>query len=221
MPKTEKATLESALRALARPIDYDTLLAKVGQRDRTNIDRHVAACEVEPQHAKLWRRLVCILNTLAPLAINTIGQQAVQFFVADGKYRMQVFALEDQRDGKLLIYLPDTLDAAIKQGVLAAPKKRGEDEPSQFEILAKKGETLALEQLNATNTPNPPAHVKHMIGWNRKALRVTLVTLATPGQVTALESLLALAAQGWSVAAVPPTPVKPAAAKPAPAKAAR
>lgn len=205
MPKNEK-TLESALKALASPIDYDTLLTKVGQRDRTNIDRHVAACEAEPQHAKLWRRLVCALNTLAPLAINTIGQQAVQFFVADGKYRMQVFALEDQRDGKLLIYLPDTLDTAIKAGVLVAPKKRVDDEPAQFDIPAKKGETLAVEQLNATNTPNPPAHVKHMIGWNRKALRVTLITTATPAQVGALESLCALAAQGWVANA--PAPVK-------------
>ena len=43
MPKNEKTTLEVALKALASTVDYDTLLAKVGQRDRTNIDRHVAA----------------------------------------------------------------------------------------------------------------------------------------------------------------------------------
>jgi hypothetical protein len=197
MPKNEKTTLEVALKALASTVDYDTLLAKVGQRDRTNIDRHVAACEADPHHAKIWRRLICTLNTLAPLAINTIGQQAVQFFVADGKYRMQVFALEDQRDGKLLIYLPDALDTAIRSGVLAAPKRRVDGEPAQFELGSKKVESLTIELLNATNTPNPAAHVKHMIGWNRKALRVTLTTTATPAQIAAVETLCALAAQKW------------------------
>ena len=203
MPKNEKATLEVALKTLASTVDYDTLLTKVGQRDRTNIDRHVAACEADPHHARLWRRLVCALNTLAPLAINTIGQQAVQFFVADGKYRMQVFALEDQRDGKLLVYLPDALDTAVRTGVLIAPRRRVEGELVQYELANKKGEFLSLELLNATNTPNPAAHVKHMIGWNRKALRVTLPTNATSAQATALETVCALAAQQWTAYAAP------------------
>jgi len=205
MPKNDKPTLQTALKALANTVDYDDLLAKVGQRDRTNIDRHVAACQEDPQHARLWQRLVCTLNTLAPLAINTIGQQAVQFFIADGKYRMQVFALEDQRDGKLLVYLPDALDSAVRNGVLSAPKRRVDGEVGQYELPAKKTESLAIEPLSAANTPNPPPHVKHMIGWNRKALRVILETSATPAQVSALETLCALAAQQWTVAAAPAT----------------
>ena len=42
--------------------------------------------------------------TLAPHFAKTDGQQRVRFFVPDGQYRMQVFAMEDLRDGVITIY---------------------------------------------------------------------------------------------------------------------
>src|ERR1700712_1080440 len=105
MPKMETATLAGARRALEKRTDLSSFLAKVRLKDRTNIERHLTACDAEgdPRHGVLWRRIACALGTLAPLAIQTIGEHAMQFFVADGKYRMQVFALEDARDGSIHI----------------------------------------------------------------------------------------------------------------------
>src|SRR5687768_8752472 len=94
-------------------VDYESFLARLGVRDRQTIERHVAACETEAtsEHAKLWRRLACLLASLASqpgadtqakdgrtsrqFGVQTAGQKAVQFFAPDGKYRRQIFALED------------------------------------------------------------------------------------------------------------------------------
>ena len=45
------------------------MLAKAGQRDRANVEKHLAALDAEPgsPHAVLWRRLTRALATLAPL----------------------------------------------------------------------------------------------------------------------------------------------------------
>lgn len=199
MPKTETTTvLAAARRSLSQPVDYDEWLAKVGQRDRTNIDRHVTACETESDdnHANLWRTVACALATLAPLPPQTIGQHALMFFVADGKYRMQAFALEDQRDGRLLIYLPDAMKEAIKAGVIQAAKPA--DGPQDYPIGGHKGHVLHIESLDAANTPNPAAHYKNMLGWNRKALLITLPTDASEAQIAATKDLCALAARQWT-----------------------
>ena len=55
---------------------------------------------------------------LAPKAMQTAGQRAVQYFAADGKYRRQVFAMEDLRDGVLAVYMVDVLKEARRAGVL-------------------------------------------------------------------------------------------------------
>src|SRR2546423_9553947 len=90
----------------AAAIDYDHLLERLGTRDRGNITRHLAACEEKSStaHVSLWKRLACLLGALAPHALQTTGHQVVQFFIADGKYRRQSFAMEDHCDGKLVVY---------------------------------------------------------------------------------------------------------------------
>jgi hypothetical protein len=160
--------------------DMETFLTGLAGKDRSNIEKHLAACDAEPDpnHGKLWRRLAVALRRLAPLPVQTVGQHAVQFFIADGKYRMQVFALEDARDGRLIVYLPDILAAAEKAG---APLG-----------------VLKPESLDAANTPNPSPHIKHMLGWNRKAVRLTLPTRASQQQVAAAETLFSIAAGRWA-----------------------
>jgi hypothetical protein len=160
--------------------DIETFLTGLAGKDRSNIEKHLAACDAEPDpaHGKLWRRLAVALRKLAPMPVQTVGQHAVQFFIADGKYRMQVFALEDNRDGRVMIYLPDIVAQAEKAG---APLG-----------------VLKPELLDAANTPNPSPHVKHMLGWNRKAVRITLLTHASAQQVSAVEKLSALAAERWA-----------------------
>ena len=127
--------------------------------------------------------------TLAPHAAKLIGRQTVQFYVADGRYRMQVFALEDLQDGKFTVYCPDVLAEAAEAGLLAPPAHPD----SALHVVARSGEPLHIEQLDG-NSVNPAAHFKDMMGWNRKALRITLPPTPSAAQVEATELLCALAA---------------------------
>ena len=208
----------AAAEAAKRDADMETFFTGVGAKDRSSIEKHLAAVDAQPHpaHGQLWRRLAVSLRKLAPMPVQTVGQHAVQFYIADGKYRMQVFALEDARDGRLRIYLPDVSTEAVKAGLLtkpvapAAPRRaRGVaagptdappaavDHGREYGVKGAKGESLRLESLDANNTPNPAPHVKHMLGWNRKALAITLLTNANSDQVAAAEALCALAAKKW------------------------
>ncbi|HZN65125.1 MAG TPA: hypothetical protein VFB66_07460 [Tepidisphaeraceae bacterium] len=214
----------AAAEAAKREADMEAFFTGVGAKDRSSIEKHLAAVDAQPHpaHGQLWRRLAVSLRKLAPMPVQTVGQHAVQFYIADGKYRMQVFALEDAKDGRLRIYLPDVSADAVKAGLLSkpvapAPARRASsvaagpvggttgtdaaapaaDHGREYGVKGAKGESLRLESLDANNTPNPAPHVKHMLGWNRKALAITLLTNATPDQVSAAESLCALAAKKW------------------------
>lgn len=181
---------------------FDAVLAKTGAKDRTHIQRHLTAADAEPEgaHAALWRRLAEMLAALAPLPVTATGHTAVMFFVPDGKYRMQAFALEDQSDGRITVYLPDVLAEAIKKKIL----KKGV-EPAEFAIVGSLRSTLRAEALDAQNTPEPPVHVKNMLGWNRKSLRVTLPILGTDkARLNALNDLCKLAAKQWADRLAPP-----------------
>ena len=118
-------SLVAARAALENLLNYDAFLEKLSPKDRLNVTRHVEACEAtgDPRHALLWRRLASALMTLAPHFAKTDGQQRIRFFVPDGQYRMQVFAMEDLRDGVISIYCGDALDEAIAAG-LVAPTSR-------------------------------------------------------------------------------------------------
>jgi hypothetical protein len=217
----------AAAEAAKREADMESFFTGVGAKDRSSIEKHLAALDAQPHpaHGQLWRRLAVSLRKLAPMPVQTVGQHAVQFYIADGKYRMQVFALEDAKDGRLKIYLPDVTAEAIKAGLLtkpaaaaAAPRRASgvaagpvggasgadgtapaaADHGREYGVKGAKGESLRLESLDASNTPNPAPHVKHMLGWNRKALAITLLTAATPDQVSAAEGLCALAAKKWA-----------------------
>lgn len=179
---------------------FEDFLAALSARDRANLEKHVAVLDAEPSpsHSRSWRQVAMLLRRLAPLAANTIGPQVVQFFVADGKYKMQVFALEDRHDGSILLFLPDVLEKALKSGVLAKPPA---GHPSEYPIKAHKGEVLHVELLDATNTPDPQPAIKHMLGWNRKALRLTLPAIVNAPQLGAAAALCELAAKAWAAKA--------------------
>jgi hypothetical protein len=176
---------------------FEALLVRVGAKSRVNIEKHLALCDAEPTpgHGKLWRRLALKLGELAPMPVQIAGPQAIQFFVADGKYRQQVFALEDLRDGKLSVYLPDVLSDAVSAKLL---KKAA----GGYLTNGAKKEPLVFEAIDSANMPDPAAHVKHMIGWNRKAIKITIDTNESyETQTAALESLCELAAKRWQTAA--------------------
>ena len=204
MPQTADK-LAAARESLARRLDFNEFLAKLAPKDRLNAERRVQVLETEPDSSRagLWRRLVCGLMTLAPHAAKFVGKQTVQFYVADGKYRKQVFAMEDLQDGTFTLYSPDVLAEAIKAGVLS-PARPAEPVVAAASGAAQAGgqlygvrasnEPLRIESLDG-NSLNPGAHFKDLTGWNRKALRIMLPPSSSPAQVEAAELLCALAAQ--------------------------
>lgn len=179
-----------AREALAHPMDFAAFLANLSLKDRASAQRRIDVLEkeVDPALAHLWRRLACALMTLAPFAAKLIGKQTMQIYIADGRYRLQVFALEDLQNQKFTIYCPDILNQAIESGLLAP----GSD--STTYTVTASGEPLQIDALTG-KTPSPGAHFKDMTGWNRKALRITLPPSPSPAQIEAAELLCAMAAQ--------------------------
>jgi hypothetical protein len=191
MPGPRVESLAAAREALARPVSFPEFLAKLSPKDRANAERRVSVLEAEadPGRAALWRRLACTLMTLAPHAAKLVGKQTVQFYVADGKYRKQVFAMEDLQDGIFTVYSPDVLDQAAGAGLVSASPQSG----PQAWAVRPTGDPLRIERLDGDSL-NPGAHFKDMTGWNRKALRITLPPAPSAAQVEATEMLCALAA---------------------------
>ena len=193
--------LTSARALLARRLSFDEFLAKLPPKDRATAERRVGVLDAQADAARaaLWRRLACGLMTLAPHAAKLVGKQTLQVYVADGRYRMQVFALEDLQDGPFTVYCPDVLDEALRAGLLTPAPGRGE--PHAY-LTGGSGEPLRVERLDAASL-NPAPHYKDMTGWNRRALRITVPATPSAGQVEAAELLCAIAAQHF-VPANPP-----------------
>jgi hypothetical protein len=199
MPNTAATKLLMAAReSLANPIGFSDFLEKLPQKDRANAERRISVLDTEPDRSRLWQRLACSLMTLAPHAAKLVGKQTLQIYVADGKFRMQVFALEDLQDGNFTIYCPDVLDEAVKAGLLAHP---AQVESDVYEIAASK-EPLRIARLDK-HSISPGAHFKDLVGWNRKALRVTVPASPSAAQIEAAELLCAIAAQGFDRATPP------------------
>jgi hypothetical protein len=201
MPDRTAATVAAKPAEKAKPVekikpDFEKFLAALSARDRLNIERHIAVCDAEPtaDHGKLYKRLAAMLASLAPQSVRTTGQRAIQFFMSDGKYRVQVFALEDLCDGNVVVYLTDALDQAVTEGIFRRRAKTDGD-ATLFEIADQPGAFLRIERLTSANTVEAPDYYRHMLGWNRKALKLSLPTNATAGQIRAAEALFVLAAR--------------------------
>ncbi len=203
MPTTSKRGTAASRVSIPDRIDFDAFLARLSPKDRLNVERHLAAVgdDADGRHAALWQRVACAMMSLAGHSAKLNGQQSAQFYVADGKYRMQVFAMEDLRDGKITLYCGDTLEQGIKQGIVAKPA--GKTKPSLDEASAAvampipgNSHTLNVEQLDG-RTPNPAPFYKDMLGWNRRALRISLPVDASNAEAEAAEALCALSAANW------------------------
>jgi hypothetical protein len=181
--------LAEARKSLANPMDFETFLARLAPKDRVNAQRRVEVLEAEPDPSRvqLWKRLTCALMTLASHSAKLVGRQMIQFYVADGKYRMQVFALEDLQDGQFTLYCPNVLKEAIDAGLI----RPAEGQPNLY--VPKSGGLLFIETIDG-QSPNSAPHFKDMVGWNRKAIRIVLPPSASPAQVEATVLLCAIAA---------------------------
>lgn len=183
--------LAAARASLADALSFPDLLAKLSARDRGNAERRVTVLDAagHADRSRAWQRLACALMTLAPVA-KFVGKSAVEFFVPDGKYKMQAYALEDMDDGNVTVYGPDVLAEAVEAGLLKATKL---PEPMSYAV-ASTGEPLSIHALDGS-VLNPEAHVKNLTNWKRKAVRIALPQQASKAQLEAAELLCALAAQ--------------------------
>jgi len=193
------ATAVASSRPPVGPADYEQFLAKLGTKDRLNVQRHVAACDEGPDanHGTNYRRLLCILAAFAPHAAKTHGQQAVQYYIPDGKYRLQVFALQDQRDGTISVYCEDVLEDATAGKIVDGPHEVAGTANSYR--IGGGHDSLKIDRLDG-KTPSPSPFFKDMLGWNRRALRLSIPANATKDQVAAVEKLCWLSAAKWNVA---------------------
>ena len=175
--------------------EYEAFLLKLSERDRRNIRKQVDFCEAEltPDHARLWKRLACTLAALTDKAAKTTGMRAVRFYAADGAYQVQVFCLEDPRDGSITVYCPDSLAAGLADGVIRGPVGTAGDS-QLFEVANVPGLNIEVEVLSAPNTVDAPDYYRHLLGWNREAMKIRLRTTAGRAQVSACERLCQLAA---------------------------
>ena len=75
-----------------------------------------------------------------------------------------MFALEDHRDGVIFVYLPDISGKAVHAKLLEK-SPQGLKMPGTADVFA---------ELVDSTTPEPPIHIKPMLGWNRKAIKLTI-----------------------------------------------
>src|SRR5438067_861689 len=104
--------LSAARAALSERVEFEAVLVKLGPKGRINAEKHLAACDVmgPAERAQLWKRMVCSLMTLATHFVKINREENVQFYVADGRYKKQVLAIEDLRQDALTLYCTDVLD---------------------------------------------------------------------------------------------------------------
>ncbi len=182
------------LKASPRGDDLAEFLSRAAAKERAKIEKHLATCDAadEPDRAKLWRRVALMLDGLSGAGVESASGQAWRFFIPDGKYRMQVFALEDRGDGVLRVCLPDVIDEAVKRKLLKSTTT-----PGEYAMKGIRG-AVRIEPIESGGVSDPPAHVKSMLGWNRRAIQISLSVNSEATQVAAAKSLCELAARKWS-----------------------
>jgi hypothetical protein len=201
--KTEPDDVRRARKLLEVPLDLESLLPKLGLREQSALVRRLATSEqADPRRANAWRRLAALMISLAPARPRTV-QRAVLFYIPDGKYQQQVFALDDAADGSLVVCCEDMLEKAIEYKLLTP--ENGE-EPGRYLVLSTPY-AITIEQLDG-KTENPPAYASAMTGWNRRALKMTLPAGLGSEQQEAAELLCAMTALRW-VDSLPPEAAKP------------
>src|SRR4051794_28978057 len=182
------AELEAARALLAQRItDFQIFLQGLAAKDRPKVEKQIAACELAGT-TRLYERLACMLLTLAPHQPKVNAQQSIQFYIADGKHRKQIFALEDGRDHTFTIYCHDVVERAMAADLIQPAAV--DAEATTYRIVGT-SECLFIERIDGS-VINPIEFFKHMVGWNRKALRIKLPITATETQIATAELLCAL-----------------------------
>jgi hypothetical protein len=185
---------------------YEAFLSKLSRKSLASVEAHVeaSAAQAELGYGRQWKRLAAMLAKLAGHAIEASGQHVLRFYIADGKYKQQVFTLDDPRKGKIQVYLPDVLELAVERRLLEAP---GEGEHG-YAVVGEPGLRLEIERVTS-ESKEVPEFVKAMLGWGRRALRVTIAAVGDDARAQAVGRLAELAAEGWPKAEAASAPAAP------------
>ncbi|HVS71121.1 MAG TPA: hypothetical protein VHQ47_07700 [Phycisphaerae bacterium] len=187
---------QSAPRVLVDP--FDAFLARLSRKSLASVQAHLEAAEGHDElgHGRQWKRLAAMLAKLAGHAIEASGQHVLRFYIADGKYRQQVFTLEDMRKGAIQVYLPDILDAALARKILIAPH----EEDHTYAIGAAPTVRVEVERISS-ESKEVPEFCKPMLGWGRRALRIAVPATGDDILQQVIWELGQLAAEAWPKAA--------------------
>jgi len=166
MPKTQTPKPEAQVPTTR---SFTEVMESVSPKDRANLQKHLDALTPRPAHADLWKAIVATLSSHAPHACQTVGMESIRFFVQDGTYKLQLFALEDKPDEPMRVYVPNVLEAALRTKLIKRTAGK-----TTFGLGSDADKHVEIEELDGSNTMDPPVHYKFMIGLNRKALRITL-----------------------------------------------
>jgi hypothetical protein len=181
--KTASKTTEKAAKTIEKPKAAEKVIEKAPEK----VGKPVP---VPVSYEGFLAKLTAMMS-MAPHSAKANGQQSMQFYIQDGKYRMQIFALEDLRDGSIHVYVTDAVDEATKAGVFG--KSKPSDEPNELRLPGST-DTLNVERLDG-KVSNPAPFYKDMLGWNRRAAHITLPVMASDAQADAAEKLLVLGAK--------------------------
>lgn len=175
--------------------------ARLTQKERDTFDRQITNATTRGGEAlaALWRRLAGVGLALCTRPAKVSGMNTIQFFIADGNYRKQVYAMHLSDEGEVTVFLPNILAEAIKAKIIAPLPK----DPTPHAYAVGK-ERMIIEPYDRDSL-NPQPYYKDMTGWNRKAIGVVLPAGATEGLIDTAEQLM-LAAATWP--AVAPDPVR-------------
>ena len=178
--------------------EFDRLQSRLTPKAKAAVAKHldIVSGDATLGFGECWKRVVGMLGRLAPDLVEAAGT-SLKFSIVDGKYRRQVFAVDDQRKGLVQIYLPDVLAAAQTAGLIGL---------TESGTVAVKGDIktrIPLDVITA-DTKDIPDCCKPMLGWGRKALRIEIGAAGDDKQIKMIEKLCALAAEAWPVVAAPP-----------------
>lgn len=184
--------------------DFKSLVAKFSAKDRHSVERQLVARENSPVFglAERWQRVVETLLILAPGIVKMTGTHTMQFYIADGKYRKQVFAVYTTPEGEITVCIPDIIDDAVAAGFIEATPMG--EAANDYRIVGS-DETLKIDIVDG-KTIDPQVFYKDMTGWNRRALCVILPPDSTRTQLRAVDDLCKLAAVAWA-ALIPDQPL--------------
>jgi len=176
--------------------DYAAFLARLSVKGRATAEKHDEQCgaaEAEG-YGTLWKRLAGALARLSPHETEMAGANAAKFHIPDGKYRLQVFALEDSRKGTIAIYMPDVVENAIKRKILTA------DTAERTYKVVGGEDSIHLELITAQTQDMTVC--KAMVGWGRRAMKLNVSVQSKEKQIRTVEQLCELAAEAWANAPV-------------------